>query len=232
MQIKVVGGGATQPGSELVVDPTFNAARVVMKPLEYANLGQILGHYRAVCTSGSVLSLTGPAVVNSLRWTDPSRFFVLLRLEANLSIPSTITTGVVQDVAAYVFRGSTGNSSGAGSSTVDFTGNKQKLRASMGSSLVGELRTIGTTTALTACAGKTNDGVPFGAGAFSLWPDIRTAGSAPIAPLILYKVDSFGQHPIVLACNEGIEIQDTTTNNTTGAIKFYFTYEWAEVSLF
>lgn len=246
MNIIIEGGGSNNfgVGSEMIIDPTFSAPRVSIRPLEYTQSGgTVLGHYRAVGLSGAVNTISAAGILNSLRWADSSRLFVLLRLSAQAWVASAITATATIDLQAFIFRGSTSNASGSGSSTVTFTGNNQKCRFNMGTSLFasnGEIRTIGTTTALTAAGGKTNDSVPFGAGGFNTFYSSNGTGTAAIVsagvagtPLDLYKCDlSMGQHPIILAPNEGIEIQCLTATPTTGSIRYAFTYDWAEVSAY
>lgn len=223
-------------------DPTHLASRVSVRPLEYKNGSQILGHYRAVTFSGAVASISAAGILASLRWADASRYFVLQRLAANIEVLTAITTAPVFDLAAFVFRGSTGNATGSGSSTLTGGANNQKNLVNMSGTLLtasgGELRTIGTTTALTAAAGKTNDGAPFGAAFLPVISAVTATGTAVAVPVgaaynsgwtNLYSIDSPYQHPIVLGVNEGIEVQVITANNTTGTVKYGFLWEWAEV---
>jgi hypothetical protein len=239
-----VGTGRVIPGNHesTFVDPTWNASRSAFKPIDYAMLGQVLGHYRVVSKSGATLGLAASAVLASLRWVDATRFFVLLRLAAQAYVTVQTTTATPIDLASYVFRGSTGNSSGTGSSTITFTGDNQKSRKNMGSSLLaaGELRTVGTTTALTAAAGKTNDGAPFGQAMLPMLNGTNVTGAVVILPIgsgcnlmVDLYVPTIYSHPLILQANEGIEIQAVTTPPaTTGGINYMFVWEWAEVAAF
>src|SRR5712691_7553368 len=101
MQVKIVGGGIVSPGVEMAVDPTFLAARVAIKPAEYAQNGQILGHYRQAASTAAILAGAN-AVLFSLRWADPSRYFVLMRLSASVTTVAAITAQRTDPLVATV----------------------------------------------------------------------------------------------------------------------------------
>jgi hypothetical protein len=227
MQTKIIGGGTVQVGPELAVMPTFNSAAVSCRPLEYASLGQALGHYRVSVATGTTVSIAGAGILLSLRWPDPSRFLVLLRISMSALIPSTISTATVVDPAAYIVRGFTVDNSGG--TATSFSAGKQKVRANMNASLVNSLQ-VATTSAI-AAGTRTPDAAPFAALSMTMIPDNKTLGSAALWS-DLYRTDCFEQHPVVLGCNEGIEIQEVTAGPTTGGIRFYFTLAWAEVASF
>lgn len=230
----------------IYVDPTFQAGRVSIRPLEFkdTNSGQLLGHYQAVTFSGAAASIgAGTAgILASLWWADATRYFVLTRLAIDIEVITAVTAAPLFDVQAFIFRGATGASAGTGSSTLSLTGNNQKVRKNMGASLLsngGELRTFGTTTALTAATGKTNDAAPFGAAFLPMLNAVTATGTAVLLPVgagttcgwnDVYKLDNAYKHPIYLSEDEGIEIQTITANNTTGTVKYGFLWEWAEVS--
>ncbi|SRR5712691_4424938 len=239
MQTKIIGGGVVNPGVELAVDPTFLAARVALRPLDFAQLGQILGHYRVSFITGTTVSIGAAGILAYLRWTDASRFLVLMRAEVGISVPAAITAATVVDCGIFVARGST--AAGAGGGAIGLTNNNQKLRVNMGSSLVTDAR-VATTAALTRPTGATADTQAMGACAFPMLsaPTLGATANTAVAVgaggsyanQVLYKVDAAGQHPIVLSLNEHTEIQEITAGPVTGGIKWYITMEWAEVVLF
>lgn len=222
----IVGGGLTQAGPELQVDPQFSAARVAFRPLDYTNLGQILGHYRVAVTTGTTVSVAGAGILAYLRWTAPS-FFVLMRVSTIQVIAATITSAVVVDAGLYVARGSTAAGSGGNAVVM---GTSQKTRMTMGNSLVTDFR-YASTAALTAPTGAVVDTNSYGMIVTPLSGQTATT-TAPGPMMDLYKWDALGQHPIVLSNGELVEIQEITAGPTTGGIKWYFTFEWAEVALF
>ncbi len=232
----------------ITTDPLWSAGRVSQRPLDYTTTvpGSSIagtGHYRAVAYSGAAAVLSTTDIIASLRWTDANRYFVLTRLAMNVEVLTNVTVAPVFDAAAYVFRGSTGNASGTNSTTLTLTGDNNKDRKTMAASLFGnsgEIRTIGTTVKLTACAGKTNDSAPFGS---AYWGGLYNSSSTGTAVLLtvgaainggtqdLFAVGPY-THPIVLQANEGIEVQIITANNTAGTVKYGFLWEWAEVAAF
>jgi hypothetical protein len=238
MQTKIIGGGTGVPGlgQELAVDPTFLAARVALRPLEYASQGTVLGHFRATVITGTTVSIGAKGILSYLRWT-ASSYAVIERLTLNSAyVASTITTGVIVDAAAYIRRGST--AAGSGGNAVTIGGNNQKMRASMGASLVTDMR-VATTGALTAPTNGTQDANPIG---YTLTPStfVTTApvsgtpatATLGIAPVDLFKWDALGAHPPVLVAGESVEFVEYTAGPATGGIAFAMTYEWAEVVLF
>ncbi len=49
----------------------------------------------------------------------------------------------------------------------------------------------------------------------------------------VYNWNKFGQHPVVLSTNEGIFLETVTAGPiTTGGLKYYFEWSWAEVAIF
>jgi hypothetical protein len=245
---QVSDANAPAGGVPQIIDPS-GGARINLRPLDYTispnPTAAVLGHYRAITFSGACNTITAGLILASLRWADPSRLFVLTRLAMAIEVLTAITAAPVFDAQAFIFRGSTGNASGSGSSVLTMTGANQKTRASMGSSLFatsGEIRTLGTTTALTACAGKTNDAAPFGSAFWGCLYNTTATGTAvlvsPGAALSpqgwndLYSLNSLYQHPEVLVANEGVEVQVITANNTSGTVKYAFLWEWAEANTF
>src|SRR5262249_48738890 len=68
------------PGISMEVEPTFRAARVSIRPLEYQTLqGKILGHYRCANQSAAAAFVTSALLAN-FRWTDPTNFAVIMRV--------------------------------------------------------------------------------------------------------------------------------------------------------
>lgn len=219
-------------------DTTYDAVRTSSRPIEYGSGGA----YRVVTNSGAAASIGAGAsgILASLWWKTASPFkFVLTRLAVNMEVLSNITAAPVFDVAAFITRNITAASSGSGSST--WTGLGGKMQGSMPNSRLvadgGELRTLGTTTALTAAAGKTNDALSFGQAYFGTLYNSSATGTAVLITVgagvqpggfqDLYNFQT-SNHPIVLGQNDGLEIQTITANNTTGTVKYGFLFEWVE----
>ncbi len=239
-QTKIIGGGTQAPGTELGIDPTFLAAHVAMKPMEYTGAGAVLGHYSVAQQTGTVTAMGAGAMLASLRWTDPSRFLVLLRIRVGYSILGAVTAAVPMDMRAIIARGF----------SVDFTTNKtqlsmaavtntNKMRASMGTSLLGvNGPNIATTVAMTGQT-LTADSAPF---AICSWPSLLATNGAGTAVALaagdcgpvqdLYTCNAMGQHPVVLGNNEGVLVQPAQTGPASGTWNYTVQWEFAEVVVF
>lgn len=204
-------------------DPTFEASRVSLRPIEYANGATVYGHYRVATVTGATVSLTANDPILSFRWTSSEANAVLLRLGVSGQITSNITTAVGFDLEAVIARGFTASDSAGTAVTV---ANFQKARTSMGSSLVGDFR-VATTGKLTAGT-RTLDSYGFGRVNIATGPTVTNAGSMSL-PVDLYKADVSGIYPVTLKANEGFIVTAPIAANTSGAIRYTFTVEWAEV---
>src|ERR1700730_11333530 len=97
-QTKLIGGGLSSqgtPGVEQMIDPTFWAARIALRPLDYASKGNILGHYAVGQRSGEIPATLGAAAPRArIRWAPPDgkSFFVLMRLKLGMSISADVTS--------------------------------------------------------------------------------------------------------------------------------------------
>ncbi len=236
MDMVQVGVGANS-NVETQVDPSGLASRMSLRPLEWTGSGRTLGHYRMTFVTGTTVSISAGGLLAYLRWTDPSSYAVLLRIDASVAVSAAITAATVADLAAFVGRGST--AAGSGGNAMSVAGNNQKNRGLFGSSLVADAR-VATTGALTRPTTATADAAPFAASAFQtkVSPDIGATASATVAvgvasPVVnLYKPDALAQHPIVLQASEHVEVQELTAGPVTGGLKWYITLEWAEVPSF
>jgi len=232
-------GPGSKIGTEAIVDSLRGAQRFSNSPLDYSDpSGNLLGFYRATAITGASVSISAGGILAYLRWSDASRYMALMRIQASVSISGAITAATVVDLGAYVSRGA--SASGSGGNAVAVTGNNNKSRASMGSSLVADFR-VGTTGALTRPTSATADANPFAATALPL--QVMTNATGTVATLgvgagvtvqDLYKWDVNGSHPIILSpgAGESIELQEITAGPTTGSLKWYLTFEWAELAAF
>src|SRR5438132_2192936 len=227
------------PGVVLETDPAHRAGRISVRPLDHTTLqGKVLGHYRVVAVTGTTVSVAAAGVLSYLRWTDPTNFLVLIRCEANIAVPAAITAATVVDLGLFIGRG--GSAAGSGGGAINLLGNNQKNRVNMAPSLITDAR-VATTAALTAPTSRVADAAPIGAAAWAMLsaPTLGSGASTAVAvgageylPIPLYKWDGLGQYPIVLSANEDIEAQLITAGPVTGGIKYYITWEWAEVVAF
>src|SRR5882724_7838789 len=87
MQTKLIGGGtAGLAGVELGIDPTFQAARICARPLDYAALGQVLGHYRVAGATGALTVLSAGNPFFSFRWANANAYAVVQQIKMSGAI--------------------------------------------------------------------------------------------------------------------------------------------------
>lgn len=203
----------------LLVDSTFQAGRVSIRPLEFGPYG----HFRANLVTGATVSLTAGDPIASFRWTSSTANAVLLRARLNAQITANITTAVAVPVELIKATGFTASDSGG---TASQPGSTQKNRSTMNSSLVGDLR-VATTGKLTAGT-RTLDALGFAYSIPQFTPNVTNAGSVSY-PDDMYLIDSYGEYPMTFAANEGFILRTPIAGNTSGAVQFTLTLDWAEV---
>lgn len=207
---------------------TFRALRVTNRPMEYG----ALGYYQISTLSGSMAAgMAANGQIWHARWTDATRFCLPLHLSLTGMRTTTAFAAGVIDIKATIVR--VWSADGSGGTAATLTGNNQKLRTSMGSTLMGTIRTA-STAALTAGT-QTLDAQDLGmivthssGGVGAATPII---GSIYLPHRALFdQHPSPGGHPLVFAQNEGLVIRATVP--ATGVWNFGVTFVWAEVSSF
>lgn len=199
------------------------ALRTVARP------SQALGYYSIGTQTGIYSGLTAGSPLFSMRWTDATRLCLILKVSVSV-VETTVATADGQvDRQLIIARGFTASDSGG--TAIVLTGNNQKHRTSMATSLVGDMR-IATTAALTAGT-RTLDGVGMGIAAATTGTGPVTAG---VVTTIIPKTDLFSAftgpiiYPIVLAQNEGIIIRMVTAEPGGSSLVTYVDVAWAEVN--
>ena len=157
----------------------------------------------------------------SFRWTDGSRLFLPTRIQAGCVITTAFTAAQALDAEAIIARAFTASDTG-GTALVP-SGDFQKMRSIMGTSLVGDLR-IATTAALGAGT-RTLDLLGIGASSF---PNTNGLGTGS-ALVDLYAFSAY-HHPPSLAVNEGLIVRLPTAQGAVGVVKYYIVLEWAEIA--
>lgn len=206
---------------------TFRALRVTGRPIDYG----ALGYYGIGMVSGTIAAaIAANSEVFQFRWTDTTRFAVIYRLVCSAGMNVAATAAGLFALRAAIAR--SWSADGTGGTAATTTGNNQKLRTSMGTSLVGTVR-MATTAALGAGT-KTLDVQDFGAMATGIGTGaITTSVNLPIFnQQNLLNVDSTNDHPIVLAQNEGFVIRVGAAGPATMTWHLAVACQWAEVSAF
>lgn len=232
LQIQGAGGSVQEVGAFAA-----KGAHVIAKPHDYG----ALGHYRALLTTGTMAAgLVANSEVLQMRWVDATRFCVIQHIE--VSEFRNITTAFAAGPYNFqVMRSTAWTVDGTGGAVPTLTDPQFQLRAAaMGATLFSTGFRIATTAALGAGT-KTLDSLPM-AGLFGnvgSTPAIAeyfipkgggASGTGGEGSKMLSPDIASGEHPIVLAANEGISIRATVP--ITGTWIASFLVKWAEVTAF
>ncbi len=212
MAVQIQGNG----GNVAEVDGTsYRALRVRNAPLDTG----ALGHYRLSMATGTIAAaLAANAELFQFRWTDATRLCAIQKIMISAGAIAAATAAAAVTLEAAVARAFT--VAGTGGATATLTGNNQKDRTSMGTTLLGEAR-IATTAALGAgtkvldSQGIGNATIGIGTGAITVTHNLTL-----IDRIDLLEQDGIEQHPLVLAANEGFVIKN-------GAVIWPATLTWA-----
>ncbi len=201
------------------------------KPIPYATLG----HYRVAATTGTLAAaLAASAQLFYLRWTDATRFCVITRFRAQFQ-PLTLFTAATLTDFGFDLHKATAVSAGGGGTDLGASV-KTRMRTSMGASLLDAagLMRISTTAALTAIT--TLDALPI---AQSLGDTQRVNPAAATEeqrvndPTLIFQPNiASGEHPLVLAQNEGLVLRNRTVWPAAGTGIVQVEISWAEVTAF
>jgi hypothetical protein len=224
MSLQVQGFG----GVVAEVDGTvFRALRVTGRPIDYGSLGY---YSIAMITGTMAVSLVANSEVFQFRWPDATRFSVVTQVTCSASALVAATAAALCSFRATLARGWT--VAGSGGARATMTGNNQKLRTSMGTSLVNDIG-CSTTAALTAGT-KTIDAQDVSAVGFSLTTGALTVQmSSQFCPLTyLLDINSLVDHPWVFAQNEGFVVRSGNAMPAGATWQGVFGAKWAEVTAY
>lgn len=186
---------------------TFRALRVTSRPLNYGSLGA----YKLGMTSGTMAaSLAANAEMFQFRWPDATNLAVIHRISMSAGANVAATAAALGNFTLAMARSWT--AAGTGGTRAVLTGNINKLRTSMGTSLVNDAgisTTLGLTTGTKTIDHATSNlaSISFGIGTGA----ITTALNLTFLPETFFlNIDSGTDHPIILATNEGFIIRNGT----------------------
>lgn len=234
LQIQGASGSVVEVGA-FASEPLH----VVQKPQDYG----ALGHYRAVLTTGTIAA--GMAALGELvqmRWVDATGKLCVIFEVSVLEFRNVATAWTAGRFLFDVVRSTAWSADGTGGGAVTVTDPQLQTRAAtMGASLFSTGFRLATTAALGAGT-KTFDTLPMGAcygncDAVAVKHHIpqsnvvTTAGPAAGSGIELLHPDiGAGEHPLVLAQNEGLSIRATVPATGTWAASFLV--KWAELTAF
>ncbi len=204
---------------------------VVQKPTSYG----ALGHYRfSVVTGTLAAALAANAVVFSARWGDATRLCKVTKLRTRFLPLTPFTAATLTDHTSFdLCIGRTFTAAHTGGTALTLTGDNAQMRASMGASLFSDIR-IATTAALGGGT-VTLDAHPI---AQSLRRGNRVNPAAATEEVVMPQADGLimdidlgsGEHPLILAQNEGLVVRNRTVWPAAGTGILLVEMAWAEVT--
>jgi hypothetical protein len=219
----IIQSGAS--GSTLMsVDASFAAAHMTLRPPEQT------GSYQIAAISGAVTGVGAGSPVFSMRWAPGTGALCLIN---SVTISAAVTTGFTAaqelEFGLFAARGFTVSDTGGTQQVI--SGNNQKMRTSMNTSLIasgGDMR-ISSTAALTAGT-RTLDSQPMNANSFF---SLAATTSSAISNVNIPLFDRMpGEYPITLANNEGIVINNILAMTAAGVIRLVVFVNWTEVATY
>lgn len=222
MAIQIAGNG----GSVLEVDGTeFRAARVSVKPIDH----QSLGHYMYGGLTGIIpAALAANSEIFQFRWSDATRLCAILEVKISAVVSTTFFAAGVP-VQIDLIKSTAWTVAGTGGTAITMSTNS-KARTSMSSSLMtaGDMR-IATTAALGAGT-KTLEGLSLRT-IVAPGPITASLNGQIIPPdTMLFRSEiGDGQHPLVLAQNEGFSVRSVAVP-ATGTWQAAISVTWVELA--
>lgn len=230
MAIQILGNG----GVTWEVDgSTFRAGRMTSRPVDYGSLGS----YGISSVTGTLAAtLAASAVVFSAQWTQATNRAVIHGLRTRFLPLTPFTAATLTDHTSFdAYIGRTFTAAHTGGTALTPTGNNAKRRANMATSLFADVRL--STTAALGGGTVTLDAFPF---AQSIRKGNRVNPAAATEEVIMPSFDGLnwspdvcnGEHPIILAQNEGIVIRNRTVWPAAGTGIMLVEMDWSEVAAY
>lgn len=207
--------------------------RVNQKPIP------ALGVYSAAMTTNTYAGLAANKELMSMRWGDATRLCVILKVSVNVVTTVAASAAGLTERQLVIARSWT--VSDTNGTAVSFTGNNQKRRTSMGSSLVTDMRFGSAITAGT----RTLDALPVSTAV--AWSPVQMTGmtiggvggvatsaanavAGGVGGVTLLDATNGTENPIVLAQNEGIIVRLGAAQPTGSTQQTIINVTWAEVN--
>lgn len=209
------------PANIAEVEANTKALRVTLRPEDYGSLGV----YSIAGNSGVMgAGLAAASRVFSFRWGDTTRFALVKRVTFSAGNDTLAFAAGTFIFNMFRVLGFTASDS-VGTSLLP-SGNQNKLRTTgMGTTLLSSAR-IGILTAVSGGTLTTPDAQPMG----SIVGGIpATAGTGMVASVPIFEQRP-GEHPLLLAQDEGFIIQATVP--ATGTWKFGVKVDWMEITAY
>lgn len=203
------------------VDSTQHALRTASRPDEIGLLSARHLTMRSGLITGAAVVANAPLF--SARWADATRFCVIHRVRAHATVTTAMTAA--QELGLNLVKAISFSVSDSGGTAQNATGSGTSLRGSMGTGLFGATDIqIATTTLLTAGT-RTIGGINMA--------DV-SAWSAAVGTDFGFdwQQTSPGEHPLVLAQNDGILVRNSIILPAAGAFRLTVELSWSEVTAY
>lgn len=215
IQIQGNGGVVADVGGSI-----FRALNINVKPLDYGTLG----HYRFAARIATTTAQAANARVFTIR--NPSSSVLVIPTRLTLRASQT-AAGTAQENSLDLFK--------VTSYTVVDTTNTStptvsvKRGATMAATPTANVRILAAAAAGMTGGTLTKDSTAIATLPYNVAAAINT--TTIWGPLDCFD-DVNGTHPLVLAQNEGLELENRVLNATSYGITWYLDFCWAEVSAF
>jgi hypothetical protein len=215
----IIQSGASS-STTMTVDPTMLAARISERPPE------ILGAYQIGAVSGLLTGAAAGATVFSFRWapSTSTQLCMIRRVEVGFSTTTAFGTAQALSYSMIIARSYTVSPT-AGTQLLFSAANSGKMRTAMPNSAfvaAGDIR-IASTAAITAGT-RTLDTNPV---AYVQGSSTAIGTTLTSQPIFQHQP---GDYPLILATNEGFEIQSNIAMGATGVINLTVMVEWMELA--
>jgi hypothetical protein len=220
MSIQIQGYGGQVVGEGGSSQVLSRALKVQCMPYEYGALGS----YKIAKATGTMAAgLAAAAPIMSFRWTSATMLAIVTKV--CLYGLGSLTGFTAGQALFELYMARSFSAVDSGGTALTLTTNNGKLRTSMGTTLLGDMRVSATAT-LTAGT-RTLDAQPIGIYQHSL--PVTANLNLAVGELPLFNADADG-HPVILATQEGLVIQATVP--ATGTWLTGVGVCWTEVAAF
>lgn len=215
IQIQGFGGVVAE-----VDGTTWRALRVTARPVEFGSLGV----YSKALVSGTMAAgLAANANVYSYRWGDATRLSLVTQVRVGAGSIVAFAAGFCSFNMIF---GRAFTASHTGGTAGTLTGNNGKLRTSMGTTLLTDVRISSTAALGGGTVTLDTDGIARATGSVTAVAGVPLVN--PATPL--FNTEGSGEYPLVFAQNEGFVVQGTVP--ATGTWTFSIDTKWFEVTTY
>jgi hypothetical protein len=224
MAIQIQGNGGTVAD---VDGSTFRAVRTTVRPVDHGALGSYgYGGFTGVLPA----ALAANSEIFQFRWTDATRLCVINKVTISAAVSTTFFAAGVP-VQIDLVKATAWSAAGTLGTRITPAALLKK-RTSMGATLVAASDIAIATTAALGVGTKTLEGSAIAA-LLATGPITASLNGAIIPPgTVLFQGESGdGQHPLVLAQNEGFVVRSVAVP-ATGTWTAAISIDWTEVTAY